>query len=589
MSMSNPRAALVVAAVGILVFCPPVAGMSQNVAIVDSPYVINGGTLPTSGGAFSAFTFTNLPVASITLANLQAYDTVVLNVASPGVGCNVNNLTAQQKADLVAFVGQGHKMIIFDSECAPQNYSWMPYPFTTANPGALGAHGTLTILEDNYLSHNDSTDPHYIDAVHLGNATDAVGDMNVMTTFDPNWCIDLTGTNAIQVSGPVQTYAAYPPNDPNAGLFIYNGLDLDYMPSDTWLNKLWQFELEQPFAPNVNLPCLFTPVGISLSPSIAVNDVGTEHTVTALVADLLGVPQPGVLVTFEVFAGPNAGTSGVCGPNTDCTTDVDGVTTFTYLGSGGVGADSIRACFLDEMQTEICSATAVKEWVAPQYLEVDLDITPPVCPNPLPVASDDRLRAAILGTATFDVMTIDPATVALEGVPALYTRPDDVAEPVPGTPEECECWEGNDAYRDLVFAVPIPDLVAVLGPVSDKEMVPLTATGMLYDGTPFQAVDCVLILKHEEAVAPELALRVSGSVGAAYATHRIDYSLPTSERVDLAVYDVTGRQVDRLVSTVQSAGDHSAVWDARGRPSGVYFVRLVAGARAVHAKVIVVR
>ena len=37
-----------------------------------------------------------------------------------------------------------------------------------------------------------------------------MGDMNVMTTFYPNWCLGLSGTNAINVTGAVNTYAKYP-------------------------------------------------------------------------------------------------------------------------------------------------------------------------------------------------------------------------------------------------------------------------------------------------------------------------------------------------------------------------------------------
>jgi hypothetical protein len=121
-------------------------------------------------------------------------DTVLLNVASPGLACDVDILSAPQKADLVAFVARGGKLIIYDSECPPQNYSWLPFPFTTSNPGALGARGTLTIVEENFLSTTDPADSHFIDAAALGTSTDAVGDMNVMTTFDPNWCLDASGT-----------------------------------------------------------------------------------------------------------------------------------------------------------------------------------------------------------------------------------------------------------------------------------------------------------------------------------------------------------------------------------------------------------
>jgi len=60
---------------------------------------------------------------------------------------------------------------------------------------------------------------------------------------------------------------------------------------------------------------------------------------------------------------------------------------------------------------------------------------------------------------------------------------------------------------------------------------------------------------------------------------QIEYSLPARMKVDLAVYDVSGRRVKTLASDVRSAGRHSAIWDGtddRGNevPSGVYLSRL---------------
>ena len=326
---------------------------SSNVVIIGGPGVYHGGTLITSGGDFNAFTFTTMSEASVSAATLAPYDTAVLNIGSD---C-YNSLTLSQEEDLIAFVADGKKLIIYDSECPTIDYSWLPYPFTTVNPGQLGAYGTLNIVEDNTLSSNDPISPFYINAAHLASTTDAVGDMNVMTTYDPHWCLDMSGTNAVAATGPVHTYAKYPAGT-DSGLIIYNGLDLDYMGyMTTELDEIWLQELQQPFNPS-NLPCGYTVVGISLGPCCAVNVIGTEHTVTATITDLVGAPISGVDVSFEVVSGPNAGDTGMD------TTDANGEATFTYTGDGGVGTDEIVASFYDsDRETVVESQTVHKDWV----------------------------------------------------------------------------------------------------------------------------------------------------------------------------------------------------------------------------------
>jgi len=297
-----------------------------------------------------------LAPADVNAANLAAFDTVVLNVASSQMGCNVNILSAQQKADLVSSIETGKKMIIYDSECSPQDYNWLPFPFTTANPGAMGAHGTLTIVEENTLSSNNPADTYFIDASYLSDFTDAVGDMNVMTTFDPNWFVDMSGTNILGITGPVHTYAKFPAGTDD-GLFIYNGLDMDYMSyGSKHLRKIWVQELQQVFNPS-DLPSGFTVVGITLGPSGVENTVGQSHTVTARLTDLLGIPQPDIQVTFNVISGPNIGLNGLG------TSDSDGYASFTYSGNGGVGTDEINACFTNSEGQVICSQVVTKEWI----------------------------------------------------------------------------------------------------------------------------------------------------------------------------------------------------------------------------------
>jgi hypothetical protein len=55
------------------------------------------------------------------------------------------------------------------------------------------------------------------------------------------------------------------------------------------------------------------------------------------------------------------------------------------------------------------------------------------------------------------------------------------------------------------------------------------------------------------------------------------FALPERTEVDLAIYDVGGRLVQRLLRQPMEPGQHEVAWDARGVASGTYFVKFTAG------------
>jgi len=57
----------------------------------------------------------------------------------------------------------------------------------------------------------------------------------------------------------------------------------------------------------------------------------------------------------------------------------------------------------------------------------------------------------------------------------------------------------------------------------------------------------------------------------------IKFDLPKSSYVTLKVYDVTGQQVDEMLSQTMEAGSYTVTWDASHLSSGVYFYKLTAG------------
>ena len=57
----------------------------------------------------------------------------------------------------------------------------------------------------------------------------------------------------------------------------------------------------------------------------------------------------------------------------------------------------------------------------------------------------------------------------------------------------------------------------------------------------------------------------------------IRYDLPMGAEVELAVYDLLGREVAMLVSVWQEAGNHQIIWDAHSYSAGIYFIQMTSG------------
>lgn len=109
---------------------------------------------------------------------------------------------------------------------------------------------------------------------------------------------------------------------------------------------------------------------IKLAPLTGSNPVGTTHTLTATVTT--STPSPGTpvvetTVTFRVISGPNTGVTGTG------VTNASGQATFTYIGAGGLGQDTIQATFVDARGNTQTSNNVTKDWV------LGGDTTKPTC------------------------------------------------------------------------------------------------------------------------------------------------------------------------------------------------------------------
>ena len=58
---------------------------------------------------------------------------------------------------------------------------------------------------------------------------------------------------------------------------------------------------------------------------------------------------------------------------------------------------------------------------------------------------------------------------------------------------------------------------------------------------------------------------------------RINYGIPEYSKVEVIVYNLTGKEVKSLINEFQMPGYYQIVWNAASYPSGMYFVTLIAG------------
>lgn len=72
-------------------------------------------------------------------------------------------------------------------------------------------------------------------------------------------------------------------------------------------------------------------------------------------------------------------------------------------------------------------------------------------------------------------------------------------------------------------------------------------------------------------------------------TTTIGFAMPEAARVNLTVYDLTGRQVAVLVNGWRGAGIHKAIFDASNLASGIYIYRLNAGDFSAGGKMVLMK
>ncbi|MDH3524162.1 MAG: hypothetical protein OES32_11295 [Acidobacteriota bacterium] len=181
----------------------------------------------------------------------------------------------------------------------------------------------------------------------------------------------------------------------------------------------------------------------SLTPELDFNPPGTDHTVTL---QITGSDVEGIAVDFLVLSGPNGGEFG------SDTSDADGIATFTYTGSGGIGVDRIQATFdVPEGLTVFESNIALKFW--------DEDCQP----NDIPDTCDIDCGGFDGDCAEFAGCGGSADTNG-DGVPDECNMPP-VCVDAAADPDEL--WPPNHKFRDIA-------IVGVVDPDGDPVMITIT-------------------------------------------------------------------------------------------------------------------
>ena len=212
-------------------------------SFVANPYDIDEKNLqePAIGGVTLRLISPDV-LAPAALISEPLIDTVVL-----GQICNIGGRMSKEfKQALMAWVAAGHKLLIQDSDSCAQSpdYSFLPYPFKTVNPGSSGSRGVAGILEDSPLVSSNTRDQSFLDMTKWKEGPNDLGDSNVVVEWDSRWCGAMWSKNKLQKSGFALAYAHY-----GQGLIIYDGFDFDQAANAQYRQLVAQ-EVRLPFDPD---------------------------------------------------------------------------------------------------------------------------------------------------------------------------------------------------------------------------------------------------------------------------------------------------------------------------------------------------
>jgi hypothetical protein len=234
------------------------AAPSASVALVPgfhAPKYSSTESLPGfPASVLSGYHFGEVPLGSVTSANLSGYDTVVV------YGVRWGDLSSSEQSAIGDFAKTG-KVIIWDADSTgAQDYGSFVHPFSTKSSGAVGgSHGSVvTFPQGSPLASPEPSSSTYLDPSALVASTHLIGHMNVLVPGSGDWSPGLIAANSkIPESGWVVAWG-YGSTANHAGMVIYSGIDADAFSdsaSPNYAIKELSIQLAAPFSRTGDASC----------------------------------------------------------------------------------------------------------------------------------------------------------------------------------------------------------------------------------------------------------------------------------------------------------------------------------------------
>jgi hypothetical protein len=89
----------------------------------------------------------------------------------------------------------------------------------------------------------------------------------------------------------------------------------------------------------------------------------------------------------------------------------------------------------------------------------------------------------------------------------------------------------------------------------------------------------------DDHLIPEKAVLISNYPNPFNGSTTLRFTLPTSGKIGIDIFNIVGQKVESLYSGVANAGEFSIAWNASRFPSGIYFARLTFGEKAFNHRI----